>query len=262
MRHPRRSHITALGAAMVLLLASCGSPEEDQEAAPAEDSASTQAPEPAEDAPGSEEPTQSTEPDEAEEPEESAGSEESEGPSETDQSEGSESAPAPEDQDDDQDDDDATADFSTDPQESDGFPGGSTPGDEPNHLVDIRSGVHEGFDRVVFEFDGNGLPSWRGEYTDSAAELGRGEPIEVAGEHILEINVNGPSWMTGEEPDDLLPSQEYYERDRGGAFEEVFVQGPFEAHSQYLIGLVQERPFQMQLLEDPTRIVVDIATDQ
>lgn len=255
MRHPNRSHITALGAAMLLLLASCGSPEEDQDAAPAEDSAATDTSEATEDVPESPE---AEAPEESEESGDSEDPEASEDPAETEteQPTDSETSPAPEDQDDAA----ASADFHTGAQESEGFPGEFTVGDEPNQLVDIRSGVHEGFDRVVFEFSGDGVPSWRGKYTDAAAELGRGEPIEVAGEHLLEINVNGPTW--GTESSDELPSGEYYERDRGGAFEEIFIQGPFEAHSQYLIGLDQELPFQIQLLEDPTRIVVDLATDQ
>ncbi|MCH8570513.1 AMIN domain-containing protein [Nesterenkonia sp. AY15] len=244
MRHPHRSQITALGAAMLLLLASCGSPEEGQDPAPAEDAASEQPTEDTEGAQDSEEPDPASE---------------SEDPGESEQPDESGASAAPEDEDQDQGDDAASADFSTDAQESDGFPGEFTRGEEPNHLVEIRSGVHEGYDRVVFEYSGDGTPSWRGEYTDAAAELGRGEPIEVAGEHILEINVNGPSWAPEDEPEDELPAQEYYERDRGGAFEEIFIQGPFEAHSQYLIGLDQERPFQMQLLEEPTRLVVDIA---
>lgn len=175
------------------------------------------------------------------------------GPTETDDAAATSSPQEPSD-------DADSADFSTDPQESEGFPGEFTRGDGPNHLVDVRSGVHEGYDRVVFEFAGEGVPSWRGEYTDAAAELGRGGAIELAGAHILEINVNGPSWPLGEDPEDGLPTQEYYERDRGGAFEEIFIQGPFEAHSQYLIGLEEERPFQMQLLEEPTRLVVDITS--
>ncbi|MGJ9372841.1 AMIN-like domain-containing (lipo)protein [Nesterenkonia sp. CF4.4] len=252
MRDQRKSQITALGAAMLLLMSSCGSPEEGQDAAASEDSAVTDTPEAADGAQESEEPTESAEPEDSAE---SAGSAE---PTETEPPEDPETSSAPEDRDD----AGASSDFSTEVQESAGFPGEFTVGDEPYHLVDIRSGVHEGFERVVFEFSGDGVPSWRGEYTDSAAELGRGEPIEVAGDHILEINVNGPSWAPGEESSEALPAQEYYERDRGGVFEEIFIQGPFEAHSQYLIGLDQELPFQMQLLEEPTRLVVDFATEE
>lgn len=233
MRHTHSGQITALGAATLLLLASCGSPgspEGYQDPVPAEDTTAQPSPENTADT--------------------------------------GTSAPLEDVQDQDQDpgeeqyDDADSAGFSTAAQESDGFPGEFTRGEGPNHLVDIRSGVHEGYDRVVFEFSGDGVPSWRGEYTDAAAELGRGEAIEVAGEHILEINVNGPSWAPGDEPTDGLPTQEHYERDRGGAFEEVFIQGPFEAHSQYLIGVDQEQPFQLQLLEEPTRLVVDIQTDR
>lgn len=240
MRHRHSSRITAMGAATLLLLASCGSPDEDQGPSPAADSATQPAPEDTTDT----------------ETSDSASSDPASSDSEP--SDPETSAPLENQGDDGA----ASGDFSTEAQESDGFPGEFTRGEEPNHLVEIRSGVHEGYDRVVFEFAGDGVPSWRGEYTDAAAELGRGEPIDLAGEHILEINVNGPSWAPGDEPEDELATQEYYERDRGGAFEEIFIQGPFEAHSQYLIGVDQQRPFQVQLLEEPTRLVVDLQTDR
>lgn len=248
MRHPHRSQITALGAASLLLLVSCGSAEEAQEPASEENLQESQEPEATPD---------------SEDVAESEDLKESEDPAASEQPEESESSPASaNDPDQGPDDDAASADFSTEAQESEGFPGEFTRGEEPQHLVDVRSGTHEGYDRVVFEFTGDGTPSWRGEYTDAAAELGRGEPIELAGEHLLEININGPSWALGDEPEDELPAQEYYERDLDRAFEEIFIQGPFEAHSQYLIGMDQERPFQIGLLEDPTRLVVDISTDQ
>ncbi|GAA1144667.1 AMIN-like domain-containing (lipo)protein [Nesterenkonia lutea] len=122
----------------------------------------------------------------------------------------------------------------------------------------MRSGIHEGFDRVVFEFSGDGRPSWRAEYVESAAELGRGNPIPMAGGVILQIGISGPSWLPEEAVQDQVTSGEYYERDTGAIFEEVYIQGPFEAHSQYLIGLPDEVPFSVGLLEDPTRLVVDL----
>lgn len=149
-----------------------------------------------------------------------------------------------------------TGDFSTEPQETEDFPGGSGPRDQ--QLVAVRSGVHDGFDRVVFEFSGEGLPSWRAEYVDSAAELGRGNPIEVVGETILQIHVSGPSWLPEEQVEDRLASDQYYQRDTAALPEEVYIQGPFEALSQYLIGLPEEVPFSVELLEDPTRLVVDL----
>lgn len=149
-----------------------------------------------------------------------------------------------------------TGEFTTEPQETDGFPDGSGPSDQ--QLVALRSGVHDGFDRVVFEFSGEGLPSWRAEYVDSAAELGRGNRIKMAGEAILQIYVSGPSWLPEEEVEDQLASDQYYERDTAALPEEVHVQGPFEALSQYLIGLPEEVPFSVELLEDPTRLVVDL----
>lgn len=42
-------------------------------------------------------------------------------------------------------------------------------------LADVRTGQQDGFDRVVFEYDG-ALPGYRVEYVDEAIDCGSGEP--------------------------------------------------------------------------------------
>jgi len=220
--------------AALLMLTSCGA-DQDPDAGTESPAASQEssAPETVEASPDAED-EPSTSPSEVTEPAESPSAEASESAS--------------------------SAQFSTEPRESEGFPSSLSQGDGDQQLIDVRSGIHEGYDRVVFEFSGDGEPGWRVEYVDSAAEIGRGNPIEIAGESILEININGPSWLPEEEVADQVETNEYYERGTGAVFEEVHIQGPFEAHSQYHIGLQEEVPFSVELLSDPARLVVDFET--
>ena len=59
-------------------------------------------------------------------------------------------------------------------------------------LTDIRAASHEGFTRVVLEFDGEGSPGIRlAQWSDQAIEQGRGQPIEVDGAAVLELILDG-----------------------------------------------------------------------
>ncbi|WP_156837174.1 AMIN-like domain-containing (lipo)protein [Nesterenkonia alba] len=146
--------------------------------------------------------------------------------------------------------------FSTQAQESDGFPDGGDAARE-QQLTEIRHGVHEGYERVVFEYAGPGAVSYRAEYVDEVSTLGVGEPVDIAGEAILQIDINGPN------PQDQAIGTGHYLQDQGVRIADLYVQGPFEGHSQYAVGVDTERPFHIFTLEDDDRlrVVVDIATE-
>jgi hypothetical protein len=66
----------------------------------------------------------------------------------------------------------------------------------PNRLsslvgVDIRTGGHECFERVVLEFGGTGeLPGYRVQYEgDPILDSPSGEPVDVAGDATLVVSV-------------------------------------------------------------------------
>ena len=70
----------------------------------------------------------------------------------------------------------------------------------PNRLsslvgVDIRTGGHECFERVVLEFGGTGeLPGYRVQYEgDPILDSPSGEPVDVAGDATLVVSVG--AWM-------------------------------------------------------------------
>jgi hypothetical protein len=125
-------------------------------------------------------------------------------------------------------------------------------------VTDIRIGRHDGFDRVVFETDGTGTPGWDVRYVDGAQSQGSGDPIEVEGGAVLQVTITG----TGIPADTGV--EEYAGPDRlsSGDTEvvtEVVWDGTFEGQSQAAVGVAEETPFRVYLLEDPARVVLEVA---
>jgi ABC-type phosphate transport system substrate-binding protein len=123
---------------------------------------------------------------------------------------------------------------------------------------DIRIGRHDGFDRVVFEVGGTGTPGWDVRYVDEASSQGSGEPIDVAGEAVLQVTVTGAGY-----PDDTGVT-EYSEPDPLSVADtevvtEVAFDATFEGTTVAFVGTSATTPFRVYLLEDPVRIVVEVA---
>ncbi|WP_280274798.1 AMIN-like domain-containing (lipo)protein [Nocardia wallacei] len=127
-------------------------------------------------------------------------------------------------------------------------------------VTNVRVGHHPGFDRVVYELGGTGTPGWRVQYTDRAVQDGSGKPVDVAGQSILEVQILGSAypWDSGvpqyEGPDPVTdPSSPGI----AGVYRTLV----FEGTTQSFIGVNAERPaFSVDALENPGRLVVDIAT--
>ncbi|MCT1451349.1 hypothetical protein M3G18_00215 [Corynebacterium sp. p3-SID1145] len=141
--------------------------------------------------------------------------------------------------------------FSTEPTDTlgDHGPGGQL------RTTDIRAGSHDGFDRVVFEFEGEGLPTYNAAYTNEPREQGSGFPMEFPGATALELFVHGTSLDM--DPDAKYASDTNLGLNTGNIADVVYG-GTFEADSHYLVGLDSKRPYKAYVLENPTRLVVDI----
>lgn len=123
-------------------------------------------------------------------------------------------------------------------------------------VVDVRTGTHDGYDRVVFELAGEGTVGWRVRYDDAPATQGEGEPVELAGDATLAVvleNVGYP-FDTGEQE---------YAGDRNPApghpqVQELQLGGVFEGYYDAFIGTAERAPFRVFRLSDPQRVVVDV----
>ena len=124
----------------------------------------------------------------------------------------------------------------------------------------VRAGRHDGFDRVVVDLTGSGTPGWSAAYVDAAAEAGSGMPIEVAGDSLLRVRLSG---MAMPEPGDPVYDGGIFGLDTHslGAVVEVMRTTPFEGELQLLVGMDGDpRAYDVFVLEDPLRLVVDVRT--
>jgi hypothetical protein len=126
--------------------------------------------------------------------------------------------------------------------------------------VAVRAGAHEGFERVVLDLEGTGTPGWRVEYVDVAIEDPRGTEIDIDGDATLQVIATGVRIPEEDELDRVLPSGEV-DVEGTDVVEEVYVTGIFEGQNQAFIGLDSERPFRVFTLTEPSRLVVDIQTE-
>ncbi len=127
--------------------------------------------------------------------------------------------------------------------------------------VEIRTGSHPPcFERVVIEFAGTGdRPGFRVEYQpDPILDSPRGEPVDVAGKATLVVSAG--AWMPDPDgggydgPREILPSNVE-------TIVELQQLENFEGMTAWAIGLDRERPFTVRWLNNPSRLVVDIALD-
>lgn len=123
---------------------------------------------------------------------------------------------------------------------------------------DIRTGAHSCFERVVLELQGDGeMPGFRAEYVDDPVKLSPSDmDVDIAGDATLVLSV--AAWMTTMEgegydgPNQIFPTNVE-------VIEELRLIENFEGMHQWAIGLDKTLPFSATTLNDPPRIVVDIA---
>lgn len=149
--------------------------------------------------------------------------------------------------------------FDSELKASEGFPETLlSPGSEEDLLLqDVRLGVHENHDRVVFDHTETGLPGWQVEYVDQAVQPGSGQPIEMDGEAFLAVSVTGMSpGNAAEDQGQLILETTWDEHD-------TIVEGTATTIAQhgaasYYISLDEVRDFDVVALEEGSRLVIDI----
>lgn len=132
--------------------------------------------------------------------------------------------------------------------------------DAPLWVEDVRVGHHGTFDRVTFELGGEGKPGWLIEYEDNPISQGRGDPVEIAGDAVLRVALRGipypsvPGIPRYDGPERLQP-------ERTEAIVEVIEDVLYEGWYDFFVGLDAERPYRIELLDDPTRVVIDFVLE-
>ncbi|MGY1840457.1 MULTISPECIES: AMIN-like domain-containing (lipo)protein [unclassified Modestobacter] len=129
----------------------------------------------------------------------------------------------------------------------------------------MRSARHDGFDRVVLEFAGGAAPGYRVSYVEPPITAdGSGAEIPVPGAAFLEVRATPASGvdLSGAEPRETYPGPDRVApAGGGGVVTEVVQTGDFEGQLAWTIGLQERVPFGVAVLEEPTRLVVDLYHD-
>ena len=129
------------------------------------------------------------------------------------------------------------------------------PGHPELQIEDVRAGSHEGVDRVVVELSGTGTPNVLAGYTADPRQQASGLPLMPAGNAYFELIIQGVPWSMGLSDADLAKADPTGVA--AGGIQEIADGGIFEADAQYIVGLNAQRPYNLYLLENPTRVVVD-----
>jgi hypothetical protein len=123
-------------------------------------------------------------------------------------------------------------------------------------LEDVRVAEREGYDRVVLEFAGTGIPGWTVGYVAEAVLDGSGERVSLDGDAILDVYASGTTWP-GPEAENGGPRR--FRPGNGDVVADVHVVGTFEGDTQVLVGIDGGRaPYRAFALSDPARLVVDV----
>jgi hypothetical protein len=132
------------------------------------------------------------------------------------------------------------------------------------NLTDVRVGAHDGFDRIVFEFQepnpnpaGNGgIPRFEIRQANPPfSEDPSDTPIQVEGDAFVRIVFQGASGYdfdgnaTYDGPRRLTPGF--------GTLAQVVEGGDFEATNTWILGLSRPTCWEIHALHDPERVVID-----
>ena len=124
-------------------------------------------------------------------------------------------------------------------------------------LVDVRLAAHpdEGYDRIVFEWDGP-RPAGIVQYRDELFACAIGTPVDPEGDALLHVNFLFAVAHT-EEGEVSFPTTNL--TPPGNSILEIEETCDFEGGVEWAIGVPDERPFTVTLLEEPSRVVIDVA---
>lgn len=148
--------------------------------------------------------------------------------------------------------DEPTGEFSREERASEDFPG---PG--RTQLVDVRTAAHEAFDRVAFELAGDPV-SWQVTWEEEPIRLDpSGKLVDVDGEAFLKVHMTASARdvdgeMTYEGPT-RLPVE-------GAVATEAVMTSDHHGGMIWVVGLEREAPFRVDVLSNPQRLFVDVAS--
>lgn len=133
------------------------------------------------------------------------------------------------------------------------------PSGEPVVVTGLEAAGHGTFDRLVFAIGGEGEAGWDIAYEDDPRSQGSGNPVEVAGDATLRVTLVGVA-LPPDAPEEPRDGPERIQPEGTSAVREVLDDTIFEGRHDFFVGLDQERPYRVERLTDPQRVVIDVET--
>ncbi len=125
-------------------------------------------------------------------------------------------------------------------------------------ITSVRTARHEGFDRVVFEFDGP-VPGYEVKYADRPIKGDASdEEVEVDGASVVTVRMT-PASSAVLDADGYHESRDVPDRipGAGSTVREVVEVGDFEGQATWAVGLADPVAFAVSTLQSPSRLVID-----
>jgi hypothetical protein len=129
----------------------------------------------------------------------------------------------------------------------------------PVVVTGLEVGGHAAFDRLVFEVGGDGEVGWDVDYVSDPRSQGSGQPVEVAGDATLRVTLTGVA-LPPDAPAAPRDGPQRLQPEGTSAVQEVLDDTVFEGRHDYFVGLDEQRPYRLERLTDPQRVVIDVAT--
>ena len=128
-------------------------------------------------------------------------------------------------------------------------------------LTNVRIGDHDGYTRIVFDFQEPAFPNWEFAYVPGEIE-GMVEPeggwVEGAAFLVARFQPSGTADLSGSEVVMTYDGQRRIDAGTGSVVQLLIIED-FEANLWWAIGLTGEKPFSVGTMTGPPRIYVDIA---
>ncbi|MDO5025943.1 MAG: hypothetical protein Q4E03_05445 [Trueperella sp.] len=128
----------------------------------------------------------------------------------------------------------------------------------------VRTGVHDGYERVVVEYDGAGKLGWKTTgWAAEARQPGSGFPIELGGKRALQIVISGvtyPEGVADASGNANIPDLSA-DLTKGTQLTGIEVDQPFEGLHTVTLGANSGLKYRITSMSQPTRLIIDLLTE-
>lgn len=129
-------------------------------------------------------------------------------------------------------------------------------------LDSVRAASHDGFDRMVFYFRGAELPGYVVEYrTDEPTHCASGAPIALNGAARLHVRLSPTQAHAPVDGDERPTIVNRALEPRLPQLRSLAMDCDFEGVVGWTAGLAARRPFRVQTMMSPPRLVIDLQTN-